>query len=345
MPEVGLDTGFFMLDQTGKKLEKQVERLVEWSDWFEKWSISTIVQDDLSSLLLEVGAPIYHHDLQQILDMLDLPYSAIDIETVLWGFVNTSVEISDLLITDTDVVASSRPDLCIHEPCHSSTTLSATVAFLDICSWLYGRDELDFFGVVSCSEISELGVYSSEQRGAVHFSLNTIHGELHLEQHTKCETPLFGSIKDLARSQPGRVPPVDKSDKSIALAIHLEALHIAAELDRPFVAEIAFTMGPSFCDSIRALNLLNTASSCRQLFRACAEAVLGTALTEAHRMRVSSGGNSDYRTSKDKRYLNRRTVNASTGLRLHSWDAGISGVELATVAVHDDYSVPDPSYR
>jgi hypothetical protein len=344
MPEIGLDAGIFVIEGAGEQLDHQVERLLEWSEWIDRWNVETVIPDDLSLLLLEVGAPIYHDDLQDALERRGSPYSAVDIGAMLWRLLNTSVEIGARLVVDATVLRAHGP-LAAHGPCHPEALLMSTKEFMDTCSWLRLDPESDFYGVITCTELGLEASWTSVQEGRVAVGDDDRPLYLALPKAIEMSVPLFMDKFSLAAASPLKMPPIDHSDAGLELAIYLEALRLSNQIRGNDSLEICFTMSDSFGDSIRKLHLLNSASESKQLLRACAEAVLEEARDQAHRMRVNSRGGSSYRRSPDGRFLNRRYINVVSGLRLHSWDRGKAGIELSTVAVHDDFNVPDPQHE
>jgi len=99
---------------------------------------------------------------------------------------------------------------------------------------------------------------------------------------------------------------------------------------------IAWKFGPRFLESVVLHDFGNNLTKIRTLLRCCAETICGTNLPATHALREDSGGGAKQQTrGKDKAW--RRDI--CYEYHLHYW-AGESGVELASVVVHNDFTIP-----
>lgn len=77
-----------------------------------------------------------------------------------------------------------------------------------------------------------------------------------------------------------------------------------------------------------------------KILRAVVETMRGENLQTVHALRIGERGNNPQRTrGSDKAKAQRRDIDR--GLHLHYWERPDGAVELASVARHDDYSIPE----
>lgn len=134
------------------------------------------------------------------------------------------------------------------------------------------------------------------------------------------------------------VDPVDiwrsaVSDEGFMAAVRLYAQRAARISGIQY--STAWRLGSSFTSTVRERNLVN-AHAGSKILRACSETILQQRMADTHPLRVNLGANSPQVTrGRDTAW--RRDIDYE--LHLYYWQTP-AGTELASVALHEDYSIP-----
>lgn len=292
----------------------QVSALLSWLDWIEDTKAELYKSVDMYADIESAALPVYVTDFPDF-EFEGTDYATHDVTATLWGLLNRAMDLPTVEREPQPLLAN------IH-----SEELDQSTANL-----VYDVGQLALEGVFNLHCMVTCACYSS-----IFEEIPVANGDTGA---TEPDGVLASSVQEFALRFQASEFLGDLSDDEIKQAIRFEVIR-----------QSGTTEGHNYCfhsqffQSARDLQSLHKEGEARQFLRACAEAVLGLVLGDQHRMRVGRAG-SNYRQAvgrADSRYLNRRYVNVATGIRLHYWDAGASGIEFSTVANHDDYSVPEP---
>lgn len=138
-----------------------------------------------------------------------------------------------------------------------------------------------------------------------------------------------------------------KSERSFLLGVRLSYARMFGEGDRHDHPLERMRVGAAFLDSVHVLEGIKVA----KILEVCAQVACGVAQQipgrEAHRIRETAAGSSDFRARKSddaQAWRCSLQVNTPSARRLHWWSAPGPGgpvIEFAAVGIHDDFNIPE----
>lgn len=123
-------------------------------------------------------------------------------------------------------------------------------------------------------------------------------------------------------------------EDSVTLAINAKVRQLTTD-----TVPANWSMGTHFISDLRALNILRVPGLAQRVLRACTEILLGSAQPDSHWLRKSRSGNAA-QIKRSGWAAWRQDVDHD--IHLHYWMAEDGRIQLASIAGHNVFTIPDP---
>jgi hypothetical protein len=345
MSNLIIDPYVFACPQADEGIEvfrNYIESIISWKEFADDGWAKVFISQQTVDVLAETNTFPLWDSLKAAITQLDIvDVQARDVVNVVNALLQKLPSIEDEFHLRDVLVENSASDPSYHLTTRPPAFVEQYYRIAIMICLIAKLNGLDYLSQLLITRLLNEDLVSSEITSVVHdCDLDDRAGLQHFPFQLKGHLELCNTPHGLYLS----VDPLEiwikaSSDVECAQALHLYLYQKVynARRERMSAADLSWSFGNSFCESVMRMGFLNKRGTMQCVLRACSETILRENMSDTHWLRTGSGAEDPQKSrGNDKAW--RRSIDNE--YRLHYWET-VNGPELASVAAHNDMTIPE----